>query len=84
MSETKSEPRFSRLTSMKGVRCEMSRLYREARLGELPVDDASKLCHMLKALADVLRDSDLERRLAELEGTARPERIGMRGLRSVA
>jgi hypothetical protein len=72
------------LNTIQSVRVEMSRVYRQARSDQLDIDTAARLCNMLRTLADVLRDSDLERRMAELEGTARPQSIGTRGLRSVA
>lgn len=50
------------------VRDHMVRIFKEARRGELKVDDASKLIHMLSLIQRSFESSDLEERLRRLEG----------------
>ena len=56
-----------RLNSIREVRREMSRVYCEARNGTLRTDVATRLIYMLTALSTLIRDSELEQRVAELE-----------------
>ena len=66
-------PLVGRLNSMVSVRKELVRLYREARSGEVPIPDASKLANMLQIIGNVIKDSTIEQlteRLDELERRA--------------
>jgi hypothetical protein len=45
----------------------MAKVYREARGGELPIEDASRLVHMLAQLRAGLESGVLEQRIAALE-----------------
>jgi hypothetical protein len=56
-----------RLDSLHRVRFELVRVYRSARDGERDVGDASKLAHILVAIARILEGSDLEKRITALE-----------------
>ncbi len=63
-----------RLANIKDVRYEVSRVYREARQGSIPAQQATRLVYILTALASMIRDSDLEERIKQLE-----EHHGLKG-----
>jgi hypothetical protein len=46
---------------------EISRLYRDARIGNLPTDEASRLAYILKATSDLVDRALIEPRLDALE-----------------
>ena len=56
-----------RLNNIKEVRLELSRVYREARLGTLQTSEATRLVYMLIALGNIIKDSELEERITALE-----------------
>jgi hypothetical protein len=56
-----------RLASIQDVQDELARLYRAARAGELDTADASRLGFLLVSLGKIMKDSDLEARITELE-----------------
>jgi hypothetical protein len=62
-----------RLQTLSDVAKEIKKLYRESRAGTLALSDATKLAYLLNMLAGILTASDLETRLAALEGE-RPKR----------
>jgi hypothetical protein len=45
----------------------MAAVYREARAGTLRTDVATRLVYILTQLSNLIRDSELEARVAELE-----------------
>jgi len=53
------------------VNRELQRVYRECRSGLLDTSDASKLAHVLSIIARIHETSDLEARLARLEGATK-------------
>lgn len=55
------------LTSSAKISAEMQKVYRMARSGELPVDQASKLMHMLAVISRQFTESELEKRIEALE-----------------
>ena len=55
------------LASAGDVARELARLYRQARAGQMEVQDASRLANILQILARVLETSDLEARIEALE-----------------
>ena len=57
-----------RLSNLSDVAKEIRKLYREARAGTLATQEATKLAYLLNMLASILTASDLEERLAALEG----------------
>lgn len=57
-----------KLETITDARKEMSKLYREARSGKLDISDASKLTNILMLIGRMIESSDLERRVAVLEG----------------
>ena len=56
-----------RLDSLKRVRLELNKLYRAARLGQIPTQDASRLTFMLISIGKLLEVEMLEARLELLE-----------------
>lgn len=60
-------PRIGRINTAAGVRKELAKLYKEARSGQVPVADASRLGALLAALARIIEQSDLECRVRALE-----------------
>lgn len=71
-SETPTTPSEKRvrcpLRNVHEVRAQMITVYRETRGGKLPVETASKLCFILTQIAKIMETSDLEARIAALEG----------------
>jgi hypothetical protein len=59
--------RKPQLTSMEGVRVEMSRIYREMESGKRDSQDGSRLVYVLTQIAKVLEFTEIERRLMLLE-----------------
>ena len=55
------------LASAGDVARELARLYRQARAGQMEVQDASRLANILQILARVLETSNLEARIEALE-----------------
>ena len=60
------EPRL-RLGSIREVRRELIKVYAMAKTGKIATQDASRLTFMLQALSGMIRDSELEDRVAALE-----------------
>lgn len=59
--------RIGPLNSVRRVREELSRVYKDARRGLLPTQDASRLAFILMTLYRVIEGGELEARLAKLE-----------------
>lgn len=57
----------SRLTTIREVRREMAKVYAEARTGELRTDVATRLVYILTQISNLIRDSELEQRVQQLE-----------------
>lgn len=55
------------LSNLEKIRVEMSRIYREARSGQIPVSDATKLTFILTQIVKVYESTEIERRLIDLE-----------------
>jgi hypothetical protein len=58
-----------KLKTLGDIQNELSRLYRQARGGQVEPADAGKFCYLLQILAKITTDSDLEKRLDALEAT---------------
>jgi hypothetical protein len=56
-----------KLDSLHKVRLEMTKLYREARLGTLETQEATKLVFILQNIAKLLEGVDLALQVTELE-----------------
>jgi hypothetical protein len=63
-------PSRVKLDTMLRVRRELTRVYREARVGKLDVANASKLANILQIMGRMIESSDIEARLAVLEAKA--------------
>jgi len=61
--------RIAPITNVVSVREHMVRIFKEARRGEIKVEDASRLIHMLSLIQRSFMDSDVEERLRRLEET---------------
>jgi hypothetical protein len=59
--------RIGPLNTVGQVAAELGRLYRQARRGELPVADASRLASVLSVARQCLETADIERRITEME-----------------
>ena len=59
--------RIGKLNTIESVSVEYRRVYRKARNNEMELADAKAFCWMLKQLSGMLVESDLEKRLGELE-----------------
>ena len=59
--------RKAQLSSLEGVRVEMSRIYREMESGKRDSQDGSRLVYVLTQIAKVLELTEIERRLIALE-----------------
>jgi hypothetical protein len=60
-------PRVLRLATVKEVRLELARLYREAREGKVPAGDAAKFAFLLDRIRACIVDHELEARVEKLE-----------------
>jgi hypothetical protein len=62
-----TRPRTLRLATVKEVRLELARLYREARAGKVPRADAAKFAFLLDRVRQCIVDHELEARVLALE-----------------
>jgi hypothetical protein len=62
-----------RLGSVGDTRRELSRIYREARVGRLGTEQACKLCYLLTSIGKLIADETFEIRLKNLERIADEE-----------
>lgn len=62
-------PRRFELNTLRGIRRELSAVYRLARIGELPLPDACKLGYLLVSLGKLSESELIENRLSRLEHT---------------
>jgi hypothetical protein len=69
----KKRAKHIKLESVRDVRTELARVYRAARSGDIPVDEASKFTFMLGTLGKLIVDSEIEQRIEQLEGKHEPE-----------
>ena len=64
-------PRIGPLDTMSGVRRECAKLYRQARRGDLDIQDATRLVHILRTIGELLASEVIERRIDGLEAHAK-------------
>lgn len=57
-----------KLDTLKNIRDELGRVYREARAGKIPTQDATRLAFMLGQLRELVMAMEIESRIAALEG----------------
>jgi hypothetical protein len=55
------------LASLTDVRRELGRVYRDMRTGKVACQDGTRYTYVLKAIADLIAQSDLEARIEALE-----------------
>jgi hypothetical protein len=60
-------PKQIKLSSIRDVRIEMAAVYREVRSGKMEAQTATRLTYVLTAIANAIRDHELEKRLEKLE-----------------
>jgi len=68
VSKMEAPPNVSRLDSVISCRREIARVYKEGRKGKIETQDMTRFVSVLQTLVNVLRDSDLEKRIEALEG----------------
>ena len=56
-----------KLDTLRHLRDELGRVYREARVGKIATQDATRLAYMLGQLREVVMAMDIESRIAALE-----------------
>jgi hypothetical protein len=56
-----------RLTSVNECRRELAKVYIAARKGKIPTGEATRLAYLLVSLSNMIRDNELEDRIAALE-----------------
>ncbi|MBA2483581.1 MAG: hypothetical protein H0V39_04005 [Nitrosomonas sp.] len=56
-----------RLGNIKDVRYEIAKVYREARTGLIPTQEATRLVYMLISLGNMIKDTELEERIIKME-----------------
>jgi hypothetical protein len=59
--------RIARPNNTRKALQEASRLYRDARLGHIPTDEASRLAYILKTVGEHVDRADIEPRIEALE-----------------
>lgn len=69
--ETKTDRLRLPLATVMDCRREAARVYRQARAGRLPIDNASRLSFMLTSLARMIEGAELAARVEELERSAK-------------
>lgn len=60
-------PRRIDLSNLRDVRLEMAEVYRQVDRRQIESQDGSRRVYMLRQIADVIVNADLERRVSELE-----------------
>ncbi len=60
-------PSRVRLGTIKHIKDEMARVYREARMGLLKTSEATRLIYILAQMSTLIRDHELEQRITALE-----------------
>ena len=55
------------LSKLSGVRQEMCAVYRQSRIGRIPMADASRLVFMLSQIGRILEMTEIESRISRLE-----------------
>ena len=64
----KSGSRYrAKLDTIRDIKNEMSKVYREARSGKIDISDSTKLVYILNTIGKTIVDSELEQRIEALE-----------------
>ncbi|TVO65940.1 hypothetical protein [Denitromonas ohlonensis] len=56
-----------KLHTLRDIKTELGKVYREARAGKLEPQDATRLAYLLRQIADLTVQTDLEDRITALE-----------------
>ena len=68
--------RIGRLTNVREVAIELGRLYRQARRGEIPSGDASRMASILQVMRQCMETGAIEDKLDALEAALqRPDNV---------
>jgi hypothetical protein len=62
-----------RLTTVDEIRVEMAKVYREARRGKLPTEEATRLVYVLTQIVKAHEVAVIERRIEALENLSTPQ-----------
>ncbi len=73
--ETGTPSPWVSLNSLEAVRREMASVYRQAKAGKIPVQDATRLVYILTAIGKVIEAGDLARRVELLETIMKERRM---------
>ncbi len=68
---TPPRPKRVRLGTVREVRAELAKLYREARTGKIDAATATRLAYLLDLCSRMIERTELEDRVANLEAKAR-------------
>jgi hypothetical protein len=60
-------PRVGPLHTLSDIRRELAILYRKARYGDIPIEDATRLTSILRVLGEVIFAADVEKRVDGIE-----------------
>ena len=60
-----------RLSTIRDCRRELARVYAEVRAGTLEPQTGTRLAYLLQAMVGMIRDGDLEQRIAALEAASK-------------
>lgn len=60
-------PSRVRLGTIKDLKNEMARVYRETRMGLIKTSEATRLCYILAQMSTLIRDHEIEKRVEQLE-----------------
>ncbi len=63
----KRAPRIGTLDSIEDIEVELRKVYRAARSGKMETQDATRLTSILHTMVNIRRDTELEKRISELE-----------------
>lgn len=56
-----------KLHTLQNIRDELGRVYRQARIGKLPTQDATRLAYLLGEMRQMIMAMDIEARITQLE-----------------
>ncbi len=74
LADTNSRQRINPLRDLRGCRTELARLYKAMRRGQLDTQEGYRMARVVQMVAEILKDTDLEARLRQLEEKASGQR----------
>ena len=81
MATHQAHPRVDRLDTLSGIRRELSKLYRQTRRNQIPIEDLTKYASVLRIIAEFVVVESLEQKVGELE--QHRSGIGLREIRQL-